>query len=265
MKMSSLAIVTFFLITGPASSTAQKSRDFNRTADLPGDGTVIIETYKGSITVTTWEKPSVSIAATIEADGTSSEQDEFVKETEIRVNESHDQIRIESDYDRIKHRHTRSFLGLFNVDNYTLPFVHYRISMPKTARLEINDYKSDTHVDGLRAHLRLETYKGTVDVKNFEGSVSLETYKGEVHLGLVRLSGESRLETGKGSIEVAFAPSAGCMLAMNLGRHADLESDVETVVRHKRHDDEEYRSEIAGGGPVLNIETDRGTVRLRKL
>jgi hypothetical protein len=245
-------------------SSAQRTKQIKQTVDLTPDGRVSIETYKGSITVTTWDKPQVDIVAVVEPDGENRHNEEYVRETEIRIDHSAGIVRIESDYDRLKHHHSGSFFGIFTDDNLTLPFVRYTITMPKTSNLEIKDYKSDSHITNLHSRLRMETYKGTVAVQNLEGSINLETYKGEATIDLLKLTETSKVETEKGRIDITFTSTAGCELDMRLGRRVDLTSEIDMIVKRKQREEENYQSTINGGGPVLRIESEKGTIRLRK-
>jgi hypothetical protein len=258
-----IGVLTMILLS-ISISFSQKTKEVKKTVDLNVDGKVYIDTYKGSITIETWEKSQVSIMAKIEPDGWYHDDERNVQETEIRIDDSPSSVHIQSDYDRLKRHHSHSFLGMFGVDNLTLPFVHYTITMPKTAKLEIKDYKSDSRITGLRASLRMETYKGNVTIENLEGSVNLETYKGKVDVDLAKLTGNSKLETGKGELTVSLASNAGCDLDVELGRKADFHSDFQTVDLRRHRNDEQFRATINGGGPELRIETEKGNVRLRK-
>src|SRR6266542_7073733 len=77
-------------------------------------------------------------------------------------------IDIKSDYDEVKH-HERGFLGIFDFETGSLPFVRYTIQMPAASRLQIHDYKSGINVSNLKADLKLHTYKGTVRVAGLDG------------------------------------------------------------------------------------------------
>jgi hypothetical protein len=256
-----LAVILFGLNT----SLSQRAKEVKKTVDLNTDGRVSIKTYKGSITIDTWEKAQVDIVAKIEPDGWSREDERNVRETEIRIDDSPNSLRIESDYDRLKRHRSHSFFGIFSDDdNLILPFVHYTITMPRTAKLEINDYKSESRITNLQGPIRMETYKGSVIVNDLAGSINLETYKGEVKIDMTQLVGDSKVETRKGTIDIGLDSRAGCELDVDLGRHADFHSDFETVVRTKHRGEERYKASINGGGPLLRIESEKGDVRLRK-
>jgi hypothetical protein len=139
--------------------------------------------------------------------------------------------------------------------------------MPRTARLVIDDYKSDTVVEGLSAELVLETYKGNVDVRGQAGPVALETYKGDVTVGYERYA-ESAFDTYKGTIRLRIPSGTGFDLAADMGRRGDFDSDFEMMTFQSRWDDddeERYSGRIGGGGPRLAFETYKGTLELVRI
>jgi len=242
---------------------SQDSREVVKTLEMDKDGLVYIDTYKGSIEIETWDQAKVDITAVIEADGAGRDQEEKVRDTEIRIHGSSSRVEIESDYDQLKH-HGFSFFGLFGEDDSgILPLVHYKISMPSTAKLKIKDYKSDTKIRDLKSSLKMETYKGTVDIVEMDGAINLETYKGEVKIEYVKYSGDCRFKTYKGKIDLVIPHDAGFQLDADLGRRADFNSDFNLNVKHKSRDNDYLRGAVNGGGPTLEISSEKGDIRLK--
>jgi hypothetical protein len=252
--------LTCFLIFGNA--WGQETKEVRKSGPLNPDGKVYVDTYKGSITVTTWDKAEIDIYAKIEPDGFDRYAEEKVQDTEIRTSLSSSSVRIKTDYDHV--RQHSSFWGIFDGETGSLPFVHYTIKMPRTARLVIKDYKSETNVTDLRSDADIETYKGEVKVMNLEGSLVLETYKGEVTVDFASLKGRSRFETYKGQIEVRFPKGTGFDLDADIGRRGDFSNEFEGESRYrsKRDRDAEYQTSVNGGGPLVLLKTTKGSIRL---
>lgn len=268
-RCSLLLLLTLF-VTLPAA--AQQSKKISETVPLQANGRVLIDTYKGSIEVTTWDRDEVAIDAVIEAD----ENRELVPLTEVRIRRTGSTVQIESDYSKTKKRGGN--WKLFGNNNLSLPFVHYVIRMPRTAELGIDDYKSEIDVADLVADLEIETYKGNARLRNIRGDVGVETYKGDVEI--LALTGGLDAETYKGNIEVEFTElagrtmidtyrgdvrlripgNAGFDLNANLGRGGDLDTDFSLA--NVDIDDNEYRGEVGGGGPRLEVDTYKGRVQL---
>jgi hypothetical protein len=253
-----VSLLSIALAAGSAAGADYK--EVHKTVPLDPDGRVSIETFKGWIDVTTWERPEVDVAARVEPDDSGSHQAEKVRQTEIRIEGSGARVRIESDYDAV---HEHGFLGIFG-GNRTLPFVRYTIKLPKTARLKVKDYKSESRIAGLQGGLDFDTYKGRVELADMEGPVRLHTYKGDISAEFARFAA-SRFETYKGDIEISLSRTTAFDLDADLGRRGNLHTDFEVVTSASgRHQDGGRRRASAnGGGPALRLETYKGSFRIR--
>ena len=282
---------------GPFREPLQRLLD-----SLESDGRLVIDTYKGSVTVTTWDRDEVAVDVRIVADQT----DELVESTDVKVHRSGRTLCFETDYDEDAWKHIRKhgILDMFS-GGFSQPLVHYEIRMPRTARLDIDDYKSEIRVTGLQADLVIETYKGDIEVDDLDGSLQLETYKGTGHIAFSRLDDDSSVDTYKGNVTLAFPRNTGFDLDADLGRRGDLDSDfdLDRDRRHRNDDDDDddgddgdddeywdddddddgddddddeywddddddddnvYRGAVNGGGPRLHLESYKGRIALRR-
>lgn len=257
------SVLAFVLV---ATLAAQDTREVRKSGPLTADGSVYIDTYKGSVTVSTWDKPEVEILARIEPDEYDRYAEEKVRDTEIRIDASPSTVRIKSDYEKVRRR-GGGFWGIFDGETGSLPLVHYAIKMPRTAQLVIKDYKSHTRISNLRSDVEIETYKGSVDVANLEGSLNMETYKGDVRAEFASLSRRSRFQTYKGDIEVTLPKKLGFDLDLEVGRSGSWSSDFDLKespdrYRRDRRGGLDFQGSINGGGPRLQFKTTKGSLRL---
>ena len=239
---------------------AADSKEIHQTIPLDRDGRLSIENFKGSISVTTWDRPEVEMGVRIDPDGMSSDPNEMEKValTEVRVSGAGPSVRIRSSYEHLR---SHRFLGIFGFENSSLPLVHFSIQMPATAHLEIKDYKSEIRVANLRADLKIKTYKGAVTVAGLDGGADLETYKGEMSVEFARFSRDSRLETYKGEFEVRLPKDSRFHLDADSGRGGAVNSDFE-LASHSMNVSGHALSTNAGG-PALRFTTHRGNLKLR--
>jgi len=262
-----LTIVLLAIIVTAAQS--QPSREITKTIPLPLNGHLTVDTYKGSISVSTYDKPQVEVAVKIESDDMDSpnaEQD--VEDTEIEFSGSGNEITIHSNYRKVERNNNFNFWDWITDPHeisHSLPSIHYTIKMPRTAELKIKDYKSETHIDGLVSYLTLNTYKGTVEVTDLKGGVDLETYKGDVRLSFASLENDSHFETYKGTIVVTTPKQAGFSLRTDFEKraHFSTDFDVQTHERDRKHRQYDYFGKINGGGPMLEFNSNKGNIRLR--
>jgi hypothetical protein len=216
-------------------------KEITRTISLPGNGRVSLETYKGKILVTTWDRPEIEIVARVEADGSAAES---VRATDVRIGSRDGTVSIRSDYSRAS---TVSVAGP-EAETGSLPFVNYTIRMPRTASLSIKDYTSTIDVANLKSDLTLNTYQGTAEISGLRGGLQLETYKGNVRVRFSRLARRSRIQTYQGRVRIDLPKDARVELEPQIGVFGDLQTDT---CMH------------ASGGTPLELRTFRGTFRVR--
>lgn len=251
-----------------APASAQTTRTVSRTFDLDSKGTVELDTFTGSIEVKAWDQNSVEVEAQIEGD-----DQELVDKTALEFDESSGHLAIEVDYDDVED--SQQILGLFSIGDVDHPAAHFTITMPRTARLTVDDFSSEIDVQGLRAGVNLETFSSTIRLREVEGSVDLETFSGEidatglrgdmqvetfsgdVRLAIAALTGDSRLESFSGDFELVLPADAGFEIVAGEDAFGDLESEFALT-------SEEGRRIAGGGGPRIEVETFNGDLRLRK-
>lgn len=220
--------------------SAADSKDIHRTFPLDSRGHVTIDTYKGSIRVSTWDRNEIDVAVRIEEDGDVFAQS--IKRADVRFDASPSDVRITSD--------TQS--TFFLVDGVP-PLYHYTIKMPRTASLRIKDYKSESEVSDLAGELQVQTYKGSLQLRNHAGGLVVSTYKGEIHADFAAVTASSRIETYKGMVDLRMPRDSRFDLHTDLGHNASLDSDFARylVASNSR------------GGPELRLKSYKGEFRLR--
>ena len=305
MHRRSLAIVGMaLLLVLAAAAQGGSDKEFKQTVDLAAGGRLTLETFKGSIELTSWDQNKVEIVARIEpGDDVSSEYAQrSVEATEIDVWSSGRSLSIRSDYEAVPCEQDVD-KGWHIGCSKTLPYVHYQIKAPRNLSIRLEDHKSEIDISGFDGDLDLDTHKGTVKLADLTGEIRLDTHKGRVeasglsgdirlntHRGRMRLAGlrgrvrvethrgeisidaleidgSSRLETHRGHIVLSLPESQGFDVRGEIGRRADFDSDFDITLRTSgRRDRNRDRIEgtINGGGPEIYVNTYRGEIRLRR-
>ncbi len=221
-----------------------------------------METYKGSVKVTTWDRAEVAVEARIEAYdscGSTKDLQAWVDQTRVVIEKRNGGVSITSDYDALER--VSSWFGSCT----SRPFVHYTIRMPKSAPLKIKDFKSDLIVKDLAADLEVDTFKGHLDVTGLAGGLRIETFKGGVNVGIVRLVGDVTAETSKGRIALRLPAAAGFELSAESARGSlNVEFPAETTGHGSHRRGLVARGTVNGGGPRVSLKTDKGSLALRK-
>jgi hypothetical protein len=245
---------------------AADAREIHRTVALDAQGAVAIRTFKGSIDVEPWGEPRAEVFARIEADtscGSDAYQVERVRLTEVDFQSTPSRLEVRTNYEKLDALppipfHTAGFDATCSAH----PFIHYRLRIPRTARLDVEDHKSKIRISGLRSEARISSHKGSVDVRAHDGALDLSTHKGDVRVEFARLGGDSRLETYKGDIEISMPSSAGFDLDARVERGGTLDAAFPLEERIVNRRERIYEQKVNGGGPRLELSTRNGSIRI---
>jgi len=243
--MARIRLATFALsalLAGPGLASEAPSKVVEKTLVLAQDGRLVLDTYKGRVAITAWDRSEASIRAVVTADGSCDESADLVARTNVRIEGGGREVRVVSDYDDLP-----KMTFTFGRDCGSRPFVEYEIRMPRGASLRLKDYKSRISVDGIAGDVSVDSYKGGVRLTRLAGGLDLETYKGDALAEFETLGGGLRVETYKGEIDLVLPKAARVDLEESIGRRGSFEADVEA----------------ARGGTPVSVDTYKGTIRLR--
>lgn len=161
MKLKLIALMLVASLSLVAADR-QLLRTIDETVALSSNGSVFLDTRKGTVVVSAWDKPEVEIHARIEPDiSPFGRQSECVANTGVKIDPWPNSLRIQSDYHRLEERGVGFWEGLLG-DCGTRPLVNYEIRMPRTARLVVRDYNSTIRVTGIQGGAKIQTRRGRV-------------------------------------------------------------------------------------------------------
>lgn len=232
---------------------AQDTKEYEDSFAVDNDGTLTIETYKGSITIEVWDKSEVYFIAVVEpdTDSWSTSPKDQLERCSVSYSKTGNSVKIISDYKK----------KLFGFNN-TLAYVHYTVKVPKTFNLVVSDYKSESQITGLNSEIEFETYKGEVKIYDFTGSIDLETYKGEVKIAFDKITGSCRFDTYKGEIELQIPSGEKFNVDFDLGRKGDYSSDFDIDISRFDRRSGELKGKVNDGGNAISFETYKGEIKL---
>ena len=255
MRTKHVVLAALFLFTATAAS-ALTERRVQKTLNLDPTGRLSVNTHNGSITINTWNRASVEIEARI--DPGESDYQEDVDAVEVRISGGGSSVRIETNYDKVPYRTSSWWFG---GNNRTLPPVHYTISAPATAVVDIDDHNASVRVTGLSGDLKVSSHNGRVDIENHSGGADITAHNGAIRLEYARFAKAAEIETHNGSIDVRL-PSDARFNVDARGHHLGVDSDFPVTTREYGRD--AYTGNVNGGGALLRISTHNGSVRLRR-
>lgn len=257
MKIKSIILLLGISLIAMNFLYAQDFKEVEKTFKLDKNGTVNIDTYKGEIFIETWEKDEVYVyAKMIPDDGGfwSTKPAKQLSRVDVQFDSSPNTLYIES-----KYKKNNSWFG-----SDTRAFVNYKIKMPRTAKLNVKDYKSESHISGIESSINFETYKGEVNISELNGSIDLETYKGEIDVHFSQIKDNCSFETYKGEINISLPKSSSFSVDADLGRKTDFYSGFNIEEDSYKRSRKEYniKKDVNGGGPTIHITSSKGRIEL---
>ena len=275
-----------------ATAAAAQERTFRHTMEFQAGSLLQLEADRGSVRLTSWDRPSAEIVARIEPPG--GVDDDYARRavdgTAIEVRGNRRSARVRTDYRGVPRRE-----GLFG--NRRLPRVHYEIRVPSQLDLDLEIDRAATTIEGFEGRLLLDLDRSDLDARDLGGMVTLRFDRGrfqarglagsiavtldrarEVVLDGVRgdlrldadrsdvalrdfaVEGDSTVEMDRGDLDVELAAGAAVTIDASTTRRSGFSIDLPGTPEPRGGD---FRGDVNGGGPALRIAADRGVVRVR--
>lgn len=242
------------IATGPAQGQPAP-KTVSDTVALNPSGTVEIDTYKGSVTVTTWDRSAVGYEVVIKPPY----EGDDMPFTHLDVRHSEAELALDADFPwRLQ------LFGAITISpggTERAPF-HYTVSVPESTRLEIDDYASTIQVSDLRGDLVVDTYSGSLEASALAGGLALDMYDGPVQISFSDLTAPVSLDTYSGPVDLTLPNGAGFDLETDLHSADQLTVDGPLSLPEPTEDGN-YDGPVNGGGPGLSIESHSSTITLR--
>lgn len=194
-------VALLVLLVGGASAAAQ-DRTTSGTAALDAEGTVVVDNHEGRITIETWDRAEVKYKAVVRPEDDAAHP----KATVVRVDRGDDRFVMATEYDESKEGDDD---GSFWGDGQNIMPVAYTLTVPRTARVEINDHESDIEVTGAGGSVSIDTHDGRIALVDPSGDADLESHDGPIRvenhsaaLSIDTHDSDVRLRSVRGAVEI---------------------------------------------------------------
>lgn len=245
---------------GCASLAAAETKNVDQTLRLRPTGTVDLEAHNGRIDISTWDRPEVEVHVRIDWPGLSTSSYRF-RETSVRVEGSPDRVIIKW---VSPDQYNWSVWSLFD-GGWLGPEVHYRVTAPRNARLEIRNHNANIDIRDVNAAVQLDTHNGMVRVTNLGGPLDLRMHNGWARVDFASFTQDSRIVSHNAVIEIAL-PAASRFAFDSRGHHVQVDSDFQPAT-HASYDGPRggnVSGTVNGGGPGLRFVSHNGSIHLRR-
>jgi DUF4097 and DUF4098 domain-containing protein YvlB len=276
-------------------------KDFHYSYPLKSGGRLAVETFNGSVEVSGWDQDTVDISGTKysrsqeEADSLKIEIDNSPDLVSIRVVRPSmrrgnwgARFVIKVPRQAVLERITTSNGAIRTMDgagparlkssNGQIHVQAFRGNLDAQTSndpIELLDVEGDVKAHSSNGHIRVDGLRGSLDAGTSNSSI---------HARLERTSGPVRLESSNGSIDVALPPDANVAVRANTSNNSvtlhapgtvnarlaartsngSITSDFE--LRMQGEFDRHHMDGVIGtGGPLIDLSTSNGNIRLLKM
>jgi DUF4097 and DUF4098 domain-containing protein YvlB len=245
-KIMSLAAIT--LLTAAAASAGAYTETFDQTYPVDHGAQVGLENINGDVTIEVWDHPEVRVYAV-----KSASSPERLAALKIDVDASSSSVFVDTHYP--------SSRDLSFDDRHGHSEVEYTLTVPRFATIDgVELVNGDLLIDGVEGSVEADTVNGTIVVRGASGEIELETVNGGIELELGSgVSDEISLGSVNGTIEVFLIGSAEVRAETVNGR---IRNDFGLEVKKGKYVGSTMRGSIGAGGPVIEMETVNGGIRV---
>lgn len=243
-----ITLAAMVLLAAGAAFAGDYTEIFDQTYPADPGVTVGLENINGDLTIEVWDQPEVRVYAVKKASSP-----ERLDALEINVSDSARGVFVDTHYPNSR--------DLSEMDRHGHSEVEYTLTVPRFAVIEDVDLiNGDLLIDGVEGGIDADTINGAIVVRRAAGEIELETVNGriEVALGPV-VSDDVDLNSVNGTIEVFTTGSAEIRAETVNGR---ISNDFGIEVKKGKYVGSSMGGSIGGGGPVIEMETVNGSIRL---
>jgi hypothetical protein len=271
--MQLLALTVLLLGAGAQALDEASEQNVHQQAPMATGSSVSVENGRGDVWLEGGDKDEIVVDAHKVFEGNDASRARWMRETRIRLegDEHHRIVQVEYPLD---------FFGTHWAEGRR--GVNLTIHVPRRANVDLKIDRGHLSVRQIVGKVDISSDRGDVDVSAIEGELRVHGDRGHlkvtdtaIHNGLrvkldrgsadIRLkqfAGDSDLEIDRGDLSIAVPAKTSFTLDSERSRRTNFHTDFPVLARGSLGT-HHIRGDINGGGPVLRLRGDRGSVWLR--
>ncbi len=245
-----LAVLLNVALARGVDDNAVVAEEFHHTYPLTATGRIELDNINGAVHVTAWDRNEVKVDAVKRA-----ENDEHLKDAEIRVEARADSISIETHY--------REQGEGWHGNHYRSTEVEYTLTVPRAARLdEIKLINGGLDVTGVTGEVHASCINGKLTARGLAGQVNLATINGPLDVAFDHLpAAEVELSSVNGPVELTMPSDAKASIEATTV-HGGIENDFGLHTNNHRFVGHDMRGELGGGGAEIRLNNVNGPIHV---
>jgi Toastrack DUF4097 len=232
-----------------ASDDAVVMEEFHQTYPLNANGRVELQNINGAVHITAWDRNEVKVDAIKRA-----QNDEELKDEEIRVDARADSISIETKY--------RQREETWHNSHNRAAEVEYTLTVPKSARLdEIKLINGGLDLTGVAGEVHASCINGKIEARGLAGELKLATINGPLDAELERLATSVELSSINGPLHLTLPSDAKATIEATTV-HGGIDNNFGLHTNNHRFVGHDLRGELGGGGAHIKLRNVNGTIEV---
>lgn len=243
-----LLALTINVTLAHASDSDWVKEEFHQTYPLTANGRIEVSNINGAVHIAVWDQNQVKVDAVKRADN-----EEGLKETEIKVDPRPDSISIETKY----HQNDDGWR------NHHGAIVEYTITVPRKASLdEIKLINGPLDVTGVLGRVHASCINGKLMAHGLASDVELSTVNGPMDISFQQLSaGDLHLQSVNGPVRLTLPSDAKVSIEANTV-HGRISNDFGLHVSDHRIVGHDMRGQLGGGGTHIQLNNVNGPIEI---
>ena len=227
------------------------TEEFHHTYPLSANGRVELQNINGAVHIFAGAGNEVKVDAIKRA-----EDEQELKDEEIRVDASADSISIQTKY------HQRE--GSWQNRHHRGAEVEYTITVPRNARLdEIKLINGELDITGVSGEVRASCINGRLVARGLERAVKLQTINGPLEADFNQAQATSiELSSVNGPVRLTLPSDTKAHIEATTV-HGSIENDFGLHTNNHRWVGHDLNGELGSGGPHIRISNVNGAVNVQ--
>ena len=264
--------LSFGSVSCAVGEHVQAEEDFRQQAPLAAGGSITVENGRGDLRFEGSDTGGFSIEAHKYFEGGEFDRERWMRETKIKVegDEHHRSVKVE---------YPVGFHWGFWGGNHGVNLI---VRVPRQVNATLKDDRGHVWVSDIAGRLEVASDRGDVEISNFDGElrvrgdrgnlnvrdssirngVRVALDRGSVDMYLKQFAGDSDLEVSRGNLNLTIPQNSAFTLDAERSRHSSFHTDFGLLARGGFTNDR-VQGQVNGGGPILRLRADRGSVWLR--
>jgi len=227
------------------------TEEFHHTYPLSANGRVELQNINGAVHISAGAGNEVKVDAIKRA-----EDEQELKDEEIRVDASADSISIQTKY------HQRE--GSWQNRHHRGAEVEYTITVPRNARLdEIKLINGELDITGVSGEVRASCINGRLVARGLERAVKLQTINGPLEADFNQAQATSiELSSVNGPVRLTLPSDTKAHIEATTV-HGSIENDFGLHTNNHHWVGHDLNGELGSGGPHIRISNVNGAVNVQ--